>query len=111
MFNAAKDGDEKEVLQLDIAFHRLIWEIADHRLIQDSLETIITRLKMYIAVQTKIYDDLSKGIADHRILLDALRDRNAERGIEALNQHLQLAIEMVLKYFVNPSGEHPKPAE
>jgi DNA-binding GntR family transcriptional regulator len=111
MFNAAKDGDEKEVLQLDIAFHRLIWEIADHRLIQDSLETIITRLKMYIAVQTKIYDDLVKGIADHRILLDALRDRNAERGIEALNQHLQLAIEMVLKYFVNPNGEHPKPTE
>jgi DNA-binding GntR family transcriptional regulator len=108
MFNAAKSGAEKEVLLLDIAFHRLIWGIADHHLIQASLEAIITRLKMYIAVQTKIYDDLSKGIADHRIILDALRTRNEDRGIEALRQHLQLAIEMVLKYFVHSDGDEPK---
>ena len=108
MFNAAKSGDERDVLRLDIAFHRMIWGIADHRLIQASLEAIITRLKMYIAVQTKIYDDLLKGIADHRIILDALRSRNEERGIEALKQHLQLAIEMVLKYFVHSDGDEPK---
>ncbi len=44
LFNAAKSGDERDVLRLDIAFHRMIWGIADHRLIQASLEAIITRL-------------------------------------------------------------------
>lgn len=101
LFMAAKSGDERKVLDLDIAFHRQIWGIADHHLIQASLEEIIMRLKMYIAIQTKIYDDLSKGIADHKIILDALRSRNEAIGIEALRQHLRLAAEMVLKYFRN----------
>jgi DNA-binding GntR family transcriptional regulator len=111
LFMAAKSGDERKVLDLDIAFHRQIWGIADHRLIQASLEEIITRLKMYIAVQTKIYDDLLKGIADHKIILDALRSRNEAIGIEALRQHLQLAAEMVLKYFTNINNDGPRQTE
>ncbi|MCJ7533543.1 MAG: GntR family transcriptional regulator [Anaerolineales bacterium] len=99
LFIAAKSGDERKVLDLDISFHRQIWEIADHRLIQASLEEIITRLKMYIAVQTKIYDDLLEGIGDHKIILEALQNRNEALGIEALRKHLQLAVDMILKYF------------
>ena len=99
LFIAARSGDERKVLDLDISFHRQIWEIADHRLIQASLEEIITRLKMYIAVQTKIYDDLLEGIGDHKIILEALQNRNEALGIEALRKHLQLAVDMILKYF------------
>jgi DNA-binding GntR family transcriptional regulator len=43
--------------------------------------------------------------------LDALRSRDEALGIEALRQHLQLAAEMVLKYFIDINNDGPRQAE
>lgn len=107
LFIAAKSGDQKKVLDLDVSFHRQVWEIADHQLIQASLNEIIARQKMYIAVQTKIYDDLQEGISDHKIIMGALRDRNETLGIEALRKHLQEASKMILEYFKMTRQDDP----
>jgi hypothetical protein len=64
---STQQEEEKEVL-FDIAFHRLIWEIADHRLIQDSLEA--SSLVENIYGPDEDHDDLLKGIRsqDHLAL-------------------------------------------
>jgi GntR family transcriptional regulator of gluconate operon len=99
MFAAAKDGDHAKVLELDLEFHRQIWDIADHYRLQNMLKELATQVRMYIAVQTKIYDDLAAGVADHQILLDAIRDRDEKVGTRTLRKHLQLAADMVSDYF------------
>ncbi len=99
MFAAANDGDHAKVLELDLEFHRQIWEIADHQRLKNMLKELTTQVRMYIAVQTKIYDDLAAGIADHQILLDAIRDQNEEIGTQTMRKHLQLAADMVTDYF------------
>jgi DNA-binding GntR family transcriptional regulator len=105
MFAAAKDGDHAKVLELDLEFHRQTWEISDHHRLQSMLEELSTQVKMYIAVQTNIYDDLASGIADHKILLDALRDRDLTIGTQTLRKHLQLAADMVSEYFKTHQNE------
>jgi DNA-binding GntR family transcriptional regulator len=105
MFAAAKDGDHAKVLELDLEFHRQTWEISDHHRLQSMLEELSTQVKMYIAVQTNIYDDLASGIADHKILLDALRDRDLTIGTQTLRKHLQLAADMVSEYFKTHHNE------
>jgi DNA-binding GntR family transcriptional regulator len=102
MFKEAQDGDHAKVLELDMEFHRLIWEISDHHRLQNMLEELSTQIRMYIAVQTKNYNDLASGIADHRTLLDALRDKEVELGIQTLRKHLQLAADMVSDFFRTP---------
>jgi len=99
MFAAANDGDHAKVLELDLEFHRQIWEIADHQRLKNMLKELTTQVRMYIAVQTKIYDDLAAGIADHQILLDAIREQNEEIGTQTMRKHLQLAADMVTDYF------------
>jgi len=105
MFAAAKDGDHAKVLELDLEFHRQTWEISDHHRLQSMLEELSTQVKMYIAVQTNIYDDLASGIADHKILLDALRNRDLTIGTQTLRKHLQLAADMVSEYFKTHQNE------
>lgn len=99
MFTAAKDGDHAKVLDLDLEFHRQTWKISDHHRLQNMLEELTTQVRMYIAVQTKIYDDLAAGVADHQILLDTIRDRDVNIGTQTLRKHLQLAADMVSDYF------------
>ena len=99
MFKAAEDGNHAKVLELDLEFHGQIWEIADHHRLQNTLKELVTQVRMYIAVQTKIYDDLASGVADHRILLEAIRERDKEVGTQTMRKHLQLAADMVSDYF------------
>jgi len=99
LFEAAKIGNQKGVLDLDIAFHRQIWKIADHQLITASLDEIIAHQKMYIAVQTNIFEDLLEGVSDHQIILESLRNKNEALGREVLKKHLQEAARMIMEYF------------
>jgi len=105
MFAAAHEGNHAKVLELDLKFHRQTWQIADHHRLQNMLKELATQVRMYIAVQTKIYDDLAAGIADHQILLNALRDRDADNGTSTLRKHLELAADMVTNYFKTHQGK------
>ncbi len=98
MTDAARLGDLFRVVNLDVEFHRKLWIIADHRLLQQTLEGFILKISMYLAVQTHLYNDLNTGIADHRLLLAAIRDRNEDEAIAILTRHIGDALQVVLDY-------------
>ena len=100
MFKAANDGETSKVADLDFRFHQKIWEVADHTRLKEVLESITTQIRMYLSVQTQLYDDLAVGISDHRLLLDALRNRDGEGGARIMRNHLQVATKVVLDYFL-----------
>ena len=101
MFAAAKKDDTKEVILLDFQFHTQIWTMADHTLLKDILEGFNTQIKRYVAVQTTLYEDLTKGISDHKNILDALRNQDEKAAIELIYKHLEVASNRVIEHFRN----------
>jgi DNA-binding GntR family transcriptional regulator len=98
MFAAAEMGDYAEVLDRDLEFHMRIWKVAGHQRLEGFLREIGAQAKMYIAVQTSLYDDLAAGISDHRVLLEALKKRDLELATRTLREHLRVASETLLDY-------------
>jgi len=99
MFAAAKKEDIKEVTFLDFRFHSKIWSMADHVLMKNILEGLNTQIKRYVAVQTTLYADLTKGISDHQDILETLRNRNEEAALELIKSHLEVASKKIIEYF------------
>jgi len=99
MISAAKAGESSKVTDLDYIFHSHIWDMADHKRLMGVLEGITTQIRMYLAVQTQLYDDMAAGISDHQEFLEALRNHDGEAGAAAMRNHLQVAANVVLDYF------------
>lgn len=98
MFAAAADVDRGGVLDKDLAFHRRMWRIAGHCRLEAYLEELAIHSKMYVAVQTAHYADLTAGISDHNVLLEALKTRDPKLAAETLREHLRVATETLLAY-------------
>ncbi len=98
MAEAARQGDRFEVVRLDVEFHRCLWKIADHKLLLQTLEGFILKISMYLSVQTHLYTDLNAGIADHQLLLGAIRDKDEILALSILTKHIQDALNDVVEY-------------
>ena len=99
MLKAAEEQRQREAREFDYQFHSQIWEIADHILLRNVLESITIQVRMYLAVQTQLYDDLPDGVFDHQLILQALRNREKDTAVQLLKDHLELAAQVVLNYF------------
>jgi DNA-binding GntR family transcriptional regulator len=91
MFRAANEDNHVQVLNLDLHFHHKIWEMADHARLEEFLREIAVQAKMYIAVQTSMYDDLPTGISDHKTILTHLKAGNEDAAVETIRLHLREA--------------------
>ena len=98
MTDAARQGDLFRVVKLDVEFHRNLWIIADHKLLQQTLEGFVLKISMYLSVQTHLYSDVNAGIADHNLLLAAIRDRNESEALSILTRHITDALQVVLDF-------------
>lgn len=98
MAEAARQGDRFQVVRLDVEFHRCLWKIADHKLLLQTLEGFILKISMYLSVQTHLYSDLNAGIADHQLLLGAIRGKDEIEALAILTRHIQDALKDVVDY-------------
>jgi DNA-binding GntR family transcriptional regulator len=104
LFEAAKEGNPSKVTELDFKFHTEIWEIADHQLLMQVLQGLTTQIRMFLAVQTHLYDDLAEGISDHEKLLESLKNNDGESGAKIIKDHLQVAEDVILAH-LSQTGE------
>jgi len=98
LFEAAQEGNLSKVTELDFQFHTEIWEMADHQLLAQVLQSLTTQIRMFLAVQTHLYVDLAEGISDHQKLLDALKNNDGETGAQIMKDHLQIAEAVILTH-------------
>lgn len=98
LMDAAESGDHAAVLDCDLEFHRQIWRLSNHGRLESYLREIAMQVKMYIAVQTSLYDDLVAGISDHRLLLQAIQEQDEAEGLRILQQHFRVAAEALLDF-------------
>jgi GntR family transcriptional regulator, gluconate operon transcriptional repressor len=98
MFEAASLGKAADLMDRDLKFHKLIWNLAGHRRLAHVLEDLSSQIQMYLAIDTQLYADLVAGIADHQGILDAIRAGSGELAAAKMAAHLKHAAEVVEEF-------------
>jgi DNA-binding GntR family transcriptional regulator len=97
MHVASRRGDRATLSRLDVSFHRLICETADHeRLLRtwDSMSTLISLLSLQVIGAQ--YDDLEAVPARHRRLIDVIRAGDVEAATKAIKGHIESVAQSVV---------------
>ncbi len=105
MFQAAEVGDQAIVLDLNLRFHQQMWKMAGHSRLESFLKEVAVQAKMYIAVQTSLYDDLAAGVSDHATILEHLKSGNEQEAVDTMRNHLQEAEATVRAYFMEKQSQ------
>jgi len=105
LLDAAKSGAQENVLDLDLRFHQKIWGMADHSRLENFLSELAVQMRMYIAVQTSLYDDLLAGVSDHQLILEELKSGNKETAAKLMKLHLEEAEACLQSYIKEGQAE------
>jgi DNA-binding GntR family transcriptional regulator len=95
MRQAAVRGDFRRVLDLDQRFHGRLWELADHRMLEEVVTGLRGRIGAFLRAATAALEPeaLERHAASHDELLDAIAGGDAETGCAEMSRHIELATE------------------
>jgi len=98
MKQAAQDGDAEQVAALDFEFHQQIWALSGHKKLYQLLTGMMAQIRMFLAVNTKLYTDLLDNCMEHVALFEALNSGDAEKAQQLMAQHIDKGWELNIKY-------------
>ena len=83
-------ASEAEWLDLNIAFHRTLYESADKPLVLQMLDNLLTRADRYLKMQRSLSPQTQEeSDAEHQRILERLAARDAEGAVAALRGHIK----------------------
>ncbi len=86
---AAAAGDQQTLARRDIAFHHLLYELADHDLLMRAWqENIAGKLQILLNVTTRTLDALADAERQHRLLLDPIVAGDEATARKRLEGHI-----------------------
>ncbi len=100
----AAEGDLPGLVDADLRFHQLIFDIAGNRRLRRLFDELTTEIRMIIGVVGLIYEDPHRLADIHQPLLDALSAGDAEQVRREVEYHINVAWQVVRSYF---SGKRP----
>jgi len=84
-------------VDLNWRFHRLLEQAARSQRLQDMVSSIQNLAAIYVAHSLQLDPErMAEGNKEHRALLEALREHDADRAAEVLTQHLDGTLAAVL---------------
>jgi DNA-binding GntR family transcriptional regulator len=95
---AAQQGDLRKTATVDFDLHRTIWEIARHRILFDLLSLLEVRIRMFISLQAPLFKKLMDSIQDHRLIVKAIGDGDAETAGELVRTHIMEAGLLIVEH-------------
>ena len=100
----AGTGDLKKTLDADFNFHRLVWNVSGHSLIESILEKLESQIRAFMVVQAPLYGELLNSVLDHQELADAIKNGDSSAARKIMRSHITTAGEKVLDWLdnVNP---------
>jgi len=88
MTKAAEADNLKALIDLDMAFHRHLWEASGNRILQMTWPIIETSLRSFTLVSNRQYfNALSEIVASHVPLLEAVRQRDTDLAARLFQEH------------------------
>jgi DNA-binding GntR family transcriptional regulator len=91
---AVKEKDVHRVVDLDVAFHDLVYRAARHTRLYLAWTTLRPQIATFLHSRAMDSNDyLKKAVAEHTALRDVLRSKDAARSIDMIDDHLRSAYE------------------
>lgn len=91
MENAAKRDRWSAVADLDMRFHETLVDAAGSKRLTRMFSTLLVETRMCMAALEDVYPQRDELVAEHRELLDALRE-GSERSLQLIDHHFDEAI-------------------
>jgi DNA-binding GntR family transcriptional regulator len=88
MGEAAIAGDERALVEGDIAFHLAIVAAAGSRRLTRSAQGAMMELRLVLSVADRVADDMPALVADHELLVEVFRTASVRESVAALDAHL-----------------------
>jgi DNA-binding GntR family transcriptional regulator len=88
MGEAAIAGDERALVEGDIAFHLAIVAAAGSRRLTRSAQGALMELRLVLSVADRAADDMPALVADHEYLVEVFRHASVRESVAALDEHL-----------------------
>lgn len=90
---ALKFGKNSEIAQSNAKFHHLIVSRCTNPHLHNILNEIDDKLKRYRALSISQDTRRDKSVKEHRVILNALREKDAQGAEKAMKNHLQSAMQ------------------
>jgi DNA-binding GntR family transcriptional regulator len=82
-------GDDRALIDLDERIHRAVYHAAHNDLLEATLEQYyVLALRIWLLALDRAHE-LKDAVQEHRALLEAIRDGDAERAAETMRSHVQ----------------------
>ena len=104
MREALQLHDAADIVQGDVAFHRTLLNMAEHRRLLKVWGPVALPVQALLAVADTVYADMATAIDQHLLLVDAIAARDPQRAAEQLRLHLRSGEQIVLNV-VRKNGE------
>jgi DNA-binding GntR family transcriptional regulator len=89
MGEAAIAGDERALVEADMAFHLAIVAAAGSRRLTRSAQGALMELRLVLSVADRASDDMPALVADHEYLAEVFRSAHVRESKAALEDHLE----------------------
>ena len=86
--NRKKDGNSQQVTELDGKFHEILYEACDSRILKHVLSDFHKYVRMARKASVTAKARAEKSIEEHKCILRALKNRNADEAEQWANMHM-----------------------
>ena len=94
-FYISKENPEK-IKELDTEFHQIIYKASGNRMLSKILGDLHKKIKLYRKASLSKSDRVSKSVAEHREILEAIKKGDGEEAERLTSLHVENAMNNVL---------------
>ncbi|MGW4214966.1 GntR family transcriptional regulator [Lentzea sp. NPDC004789] len=91
---AAETGDKSRIVDRDLAFHQAIVALLDSSRLDEFFAGLTKELRFYLTVLSRS-ESPDQVVAEHRLILDALRAGDRDRAVAEIRAHVDTSVEQL----------------
>lgn len=93
---AFKEKNLEQYLEINESFHRIIADASGNRILGEYIDNILARTNVFIVFYDPFYDiETNPSIEEHRGILKALQEKDEEKAVSLMKDHLKVSQEML----------------
>ena len=101
----AGTGNLMKTLDADFNFHRIVWSVSGHSLIESILGKIESQIRAFMIVQAPLFGELLNSVMDHQEVADAIGNGDSSTARKVMAGHITTAGKKVLAWLDNEKSE------
>lgn len=88
MRTAARNDDYMAMIELDLEFHEIIWDLSGNELLQEVLQGLSQQFRFFLTLNWKFHGGLDQVANKHQRLLDAVMSGDPKVAEPAMHEHV-----------------------